>query len=324
MALDAPPPLRWGLLSTARINGSLLGGASGTPAAEVVAVASRDRTRAQAYAAEHAIARAHGSYEELLADPEVDAIYNPLPNSMHVEWSIRALEAGKHVLCEKPLTRRAADAEAAFDAAEAAGRVLIEAFMWRYLPQTRRLRELLDAGAVGRLRAIRSSFSFRLADPGDIRLTPRLDGGSLMDVGCYCVSGSRLVAGAEPEAVHGEQVLGGEGVDVAFAGTLRFPGDVLAQFDCGFAAARRQNLEAVGDAGTLWLPNPWHGHDPVIVLRRDGEAEERIACEREDPYAAELTEFARAVAGAPPAWGRDDAVAQARTIEALYASAAAE
>ena len=161
--------LRWGLLSTARINDALMEGARGTDAAEIVAVASRDAGRAEAYAGGHGIARFYGSYDALLADPEIDAVYNPLPNGMHVEWSVRALEAGKHVLCEKPLSRRAADASAAFDAADAAGRVLAEAFMWRHLPQTRRLRELLDEGAIGRLRAIRSSFSFPLARPGDIR-----------------------------------------------------------------------------------------------------------------------------------------------------------
>ncbi|HEX8105617.1 MAG TPA: Gfo/Idh/MocA family oxidoreductase [Solirubrobacteraceae bacterium] len=308
--------LRWGLLSTAKINGAILGGAALTDAAEVVAVASRDAARAEAYAAEHGIARAHGSYEALLADPEVDAIYNPLPNSLHVEWSVKALQAGKHVLCEKPLTRRAADAEAAFDAAERADRVLMEAFMWRFLPQTARLRALLDEGAIGRVRAIRSSFSFPLARPDDIRFDPALDGGALMDVGTYCVSGSRLVAGAEPVAVEGVQVLGGKGVDIAFAGTLRFPDDVLAQFDCGFAHAQRHDLEAVGEDGTLHLADPWHGREPVIVLRQ-GDEVSRIECEQADPYALELEAFA---AGAP-LLGREDAVSQARVIEALYASA---
>ena len=313
--------LRWGLLSTARINDAILEGARGTEAAEVVAVASRDAGRAQEYAAEHGLERWHGSYEALLADPEVDAIYNPLPNSLHVEWSVAALEAGKHVLCEKPLTRRAADAEAAADAAERAGRVLVEAFMWRHLPQTRRLRELLDEGAIGRLRAIRASFSFPLARPGDIRFDPELDGGSLMDVGCYCVSGARLVAGTEPERVLGEQVLGGGGVDVAFTGLLRFPDDVLAAFDCGFAAAHRHDLEAVGEAGVIRLADPWHGKHPGIELRR-GTDVEHVAVEQADPYALQFEDVARAAAGeAMPLLGREDTLGQARTIEALYASA---
>ena len=203
--------MKWGLLSTANINRKLLEGVRGTDEATVVAVASRDRSRAEAFAREHGIERALGSYEELLADPEVEAIYIPLPNSLHVPWSVRALEAGKHVLCEKPLTRRPAEAEEAFAVAERSGRLLAEGFMWRHHPQTRRLRELLDQGVIGRLRLVRASFSFPLGDPEDIRLNAELDGGGLMDVGCYCVSGVRFVAGAEPERVSAEQVLRGQG-----------------------------------------------------------------------------------------------------------------
>ena len=159
--------MKWGLLSTANINRKLLGGARGHRRGRRSWPSPRGTARArEAFAREHGIARAHGSYEELLADPEVEAIYNPLPNSLHVPWSVRALEAGKHVLCEKPLTRRPAEAEEAFDAAERAGRLLAEAFMWRHHPQTRRLRELLDEGAIGRLRLVRAAFSFPSARPG--------------------------------------------------------------------------------------------------------------------------------------------------------------
>jgi len=313
--------MRWGLLSTANINGAILEGARGTSEATVVAVASRDRSRAERYAGEHGIERAHGSYEALLEDPEVEAVYNPLPNSMHVPWSVRALEAGKHVLCEKPLTRRLGEAEEAFAAAERAGRVLEEAFMWRHHPQTRRLRQLLDEGAIGRLRLVRASFSFPLQDPADIRMQAALDGGSLMDVGCYCLSGARLVAGAEPERVYGEQVLGGDGVDVAFSGVLRFPDDVVGQFDCGFAVGQRHDLEAIGEEGSLFLGDPWHGRTPVIELERDGEVE-RIEVEPADPYTHELEDFARAARReAPTLLGAPDALAQARAVEALYASA---
>ncbi len=313
--------LRWGLLSTARINGAILDAAHRTDAAAIVAVASRDGDRAEAYARRHGIARAHASYEALLDDPDVDAVYVPLPNALHVDWAVRALEAGKHVLCEKPLARRAADAERAFDAADAARRFLSEAFMWRHHPQTLRLRELLDEGAIGELRTIRAAFSFSLDEPGDVRLSAALDGGALMDVGCYCLSGARLVAGAEPERVAGEQVIGGDGVDVAFAATLRFAGDVLAVFDCGFRGPREHWLEVAGTAGTLRIADPWHGRAPGIELVRDGEAE-HVACEPADPYALELEDFAAAVAGdRPPRLGREDALGQARAIEALYESA---
>jgi len=313
--------MRWGLLSTANINRKLLGGAEGTDEATVAAVASRDRSRAEAFAREHGIERALGSYEALLEDPEIDAVYNPLPNSMHVPWTVRALEAGKHVLCEKPMSRHPEQVEAAFAAARQQGRHLEEAFMWRHHPQTHKLRELLDAGVVGRLRMVTASFSFPLADVGDIRMQAGLDGGSLMDVGCYCVSGIRLVSGSEPERVHGEQVLGPEGVDVAFSATLRLPDDVLGQFDCGFVISARDELEAVGEDGSLFLDGPWKGRAPVIEVRRDGEVEE-IAVEAADPYACELADFAAAARGdAPARFGAADALAQARAIEALHASA---
>jgi D-xylose 1-dehydrogenase (NADP+, D-xylono-1,5-lactone-forming) len=313
--------MRWGLLSTANINEKLLAGARGTDEATVVAVASRDRGRAEAFAREHGIVRAHGSYEALLADPDVDAIYNPLPNSLHVEWSVRALEAGKHVLCEKPLSRRPAEVEEAFAAAERAGRVLEEAFMWRHHPQTLRLRELLDEGVIGTLRMVQASFSFPLEDVTNIRMQAGVDGGSLMDVGCYCVSGCRLVAGGEPERVSAEQVIGGADVDVAFAGVLRFPGDVIGSFHCGFSVGSRHHLEAIGDEASLFLADPWHGRSPGIEVRRD-DGVERIEIDGANPYTHELIDFARAVRGEDGArLGKADALAQARAIEMLYASA---
>jgi D-xylose 1-dehydrogenase (NADP+, D-xylono-1,5-lactone-forming) len=310
--------LRWGILSTANITDKLLD--SGTDQ-EFVAVGSRDAARAEAHAREKGIARAHGSYEALLADPDVDAIYNPLPNALHVEWSIRALEAGKHVLCEKPLSRRPEDVDRAFDVAEREGRVLAEAFMWRHHPQVARARELLDGGAIGDLRIIRAHFAFVAADPEDIRLQPSLDGGGLMDVGCYCVSGCRTLAGAEPERAWAELVPGGHGVDVALAATLRFPGDVLAHFDCGVSYPGGSLLAAAGTEGSFALADPWHGNDAVIELRRADGSVERVEAGPANSYALELADFEAAVRGErPPLLGRADALGQARTIAALYTS----
>ncbi len=312
--------VNWGILSTAAINLKLLAGARGADGAAVVAVASRERQRAEAYAREHGIARAHGSYEELLADAGVDAVYISLPNSLHLEWTHRALQAGKHVLCEKPLSRRVAEVSAAFDAAEQRGLLLMEAFMYRHHPQTRRLAELLAEGAIGRMRMIRAAFSFATDDPANVRLLRSLEGGALMDVGCYCVNGARLLAG-EPERVSAEQALGGDGVDVAFAGTMRFPQDVIAHFDAGLALAPRDELEVVGDAGSLWLDDPWHCRAPVIELRRAGRTE-LIAMEHADSYRLELENLSAAIRGsASPLLGRADADGQARAIEALYAAA---
>jgi xylose dehydrogenase (NAD/NADP) len=314
-------PLRWGILSTANITDKLLD--SGTDQ-EFVAVGSRDGARAEAYAREKGMARAHDSYEALLADPDVDAIYNPLPNSMHVEWSIRALEAGKHVLCEKPLTRHPQDVDRVFDVARREGRVLAEAFMWRHHPQVARARELLESGAIGDLRVIRSAFAYRHGgDPDDIRLQASLDGGGLMDVGCYCVSGCRTLAGAEPELAAADFIPGGHGgVDVSLVATLRFPGEVLAHFDCGLTYTGGSHLEATGTEGSFALADPWHGQNAVIEVRRGEGSVERIETGPANSYALELADFEAAVRGErDPLLGHADALGQARTIAALYTSA---
>jgi predicted dehydrogenase len=314
--------VKWGIVSTADINRKVIPGAKASPKVDLVAVASRDRQRAESYAREWGIERAYGSYEELLEDPEVEAVYISLPNTLHCEWSIRAVEAGKHVLCEKPMSRHPADVEAAFDAAARADRILMEAFMYRHNPQTRRLAELVAEGAIGELRIVRSAFSYALYDADNIRLRTDVEGGSLMDVGCYCVSGSRLLGG-EPETVYGEALIGPTGTDWVFSGTMRFPGDVFALFDCGTALAERDELEAVGSEGSIFLDDPWHCLRPVIELRRS-DGVERIELAPEDSYRLELENLSDAIRGeAEPLLRRDDALAQARTIEALFDSAAA-
>jgi predicted dehydrogenase len=313
--------LRLGLLSTANINREILAAVARTGKVEAVAVASREARRAEDYAREHGLERAHGTYEALLEDDGVDAIYVPLPNGLHHEWTMRSLAAGKHVLCEKPYSRVPAEVEEAFDAADAVGHVLEEAFMYRHHPQSAQVAALVHGGAVGRLRAIRASFTFRLDRPEDPRWSPELAGGSLMDVGCYCVSGSRLLAG-EPVSVQGAQVLAETGVDVAFHGTLRFPDDVVAQIDSSFATPSFQRLEAVGEEGTLLVEAPWRMDWGVrVAVLRGGEVEE-IEVEHGDSFVRELESFAAAVAGeAPPLLGRADALGQARAIDALYRSA---
>ena len=313
-------PVRWGIISTAHINRLVIPGATASPKVDLIGVASRDQARADAYAGEWAIGRAHGSYEALLADPDIEAVYISLPNNLHVEWSIRSLEAGKHVLCEKPLSRRAAEVEAAFDAAERADRVLSEAFMYRHNPQTKRLKSLVDGGAIGELRLVRASFSFGLYDEQNIRLRPELDGGALMDVGCYCVSGSRLLAG-EPETAYARAWHGPSGTDWVVGATLGFPADIIGVFDCGTALTDRDELEVVGSEGSLFLDDPWHARQPGIELRRDGSVE-RIETERADSYQLELENVSDAIRGeAELLLGRDDAVAQARALEALHRSA---
>ncbi len=313
-------PVTWGILSTAHINRLVIPGAQASENVKLVAVASRDLRRAEDYANRWEIGRAYGSYDELLQDADVEAVYISLPNTLHCEWSIRALEAGKHVLCEKPLSRHTEEVERAFDTAERMERRLSEAFMYRHHPQSARLRRLVDDGSIGELRLVRSSFSYGLYDVDNIRLRTDVEGGSLMDVGCYCVNGSRFLAG-EPEVVYAQHMLGPTGTDWVFAATLRFPGSVFAQFDCGTALAERDELEAIGTEGSLFLDDPWHCDEPVIELRRNGKVE-RIEIERLDPYRLELENVSDAIRGvAPLLLGREDAVPQARALESLYDSA---
>jgi predicted dehydrogenase len=312
--------VKWGIISTADINRKVIPGAHASPKVELVAVASRDQARADAYAKEWEIERAYGTYDALLADPEIEAVYISLPNTMHCDWSIRALEAGKHVLCEKPLSRHTSEVEAAFDAAERTGRFLSEAFMYRHNPQTKRIKELVDGGAIGELRLVRSAFGYSLYDEDNIRLRTDVEGGSLMDVGCYNVSGSRLLGG-EPAHVYGEAWFGPSDTDWVFAGTLRFPGDVIATFDCGTAMTERDELEAIGSEGSLFLDDPWHCNVPVIEIRRDGKVE-RIELEPVDSYRLELENVSDAIRGEGELLlDRDDAVGQARVLEALHESA---
>jgi predicted dehydrogenase len=310
-------PVRFGFLSTARINRAVLSGSRMTDVAEVVAVASRDQQRADDYARENSIERAYGSYEDLLTDPVVEAIYVSLPNSLHVEWSIRALDAGKHVLVEKPFDRRSDEVARAFDVAERAGLVLMEAFMYRHHPQTKKLREVVQSGAIGELRQMRASFSFTLDDPNDVRMAPDLDGGALMDLGCYCISMCRLLAG-EPKHVVGRQRTGPTGIDLGFTGVLEFAGGVLADFRCAFDLPDEAGMEALGSGGRVFVASPISCIDPHLDVNG-----ERIDVEDRDRYALQTENFSLAVRGeAEPLLGRDDALGQARAIEALYRSAA--
>jgi predicted dehydrogenase len=307
-------PVRWGILGTGDINDRFLPGARLTDAVEVVAVGSRTAARAATFAERHDIPRAHGTYEELLADPGVEAIYNALPNSLHHEWTLRSLAAGKHVLCEKPYTRHPAEVDEAFDAADRAGLVLSEAFMWRHHPQARRLVESLPG--IGALQAIRATFGYVQEGAADVRLHPDLDGGSLMDVGCYCVSGSRLIAGEEPDVVYGIALTGPTGVDIRFTGLLHFPIGVVAEFTAGFTSTHH-TLEAIGSGGSLVLTNPWQGQ-PVSIVRDGVETK----LDGENAYRLELENVGRAIRGeGPPLLGREDAMGQARTLDGLLRSA---
>jgi predicted dehydrogenase len=243
---------------------------------------------------------------------------------MHTEWTIRALRAGKHVLCEKPFAMTAADAAACFDAADAAGRVCIEGLMWRHHPQTRLAQELLADGAIGRLAHIRAALSVDV-QPGDIRRTGRLGGGASLDLGCYCVSAIRLFGG-QPVRVSAEQVVdiadGAEGGDLRLAATLALADDVLAQFDVALDFPRRDELELIGTGGKITIPDPWLCRYGFVELERGGTTE-RLPADPADAYRIEFEVASRVIAdGVVPTFGRADAIDQAAAIEAVRRAAA--
>ncbi len=319
-ASDAP--LRWGILGTARINRMLIPPLQTSPNNRLVAVASRELARGEAYAREWQIGRAHGSYEALLADPEVDAVYIPLPNHLHAEWTIKAARSGKHVLCEKPLALTLEDVDAMAAACREAGVVLAEGFMYRHHPQTLRVKQLLDEGAIGALRYLRGAFTFELTRPNDVRLRPEWGGGCLWDIGCYPVSFARFLVGAEPLGVFGSQVLGATGIDETFAGQAVFPGDVLFQFDAGFRSPMRAEMELAGTKGSIRVHHPWRPEqDHPLLLSRDGRTEE-IAVPGEDRYLLEIEDVCAAVrTGRPPLLSLADSRANVAALLAFLRSA---
>jgi predicted dehydrogenase len=265
--------VRWGLLSTAAIGRVVVDAARPLERARFVAVASRDATKAKQFASECGLDLSLGSYEELLASDAVDAVYIPLPVSMHAEWTMRALAVGKHVLCEKPFAVTSADAARCFDAAGAAGRWCIEGLMYRHHPQTLLAQRLLAEGAIGRLSTVRAALSVSVG-PGDIRRSRALGGGALLDLGCYCASAMHLFAGT-PERVYAEQVVdtAGDGVDLRMAVTIRLPGDVLGQFDVGLDLPRRDELELIGTEGKIVVGDPWICREGRVELYRNGTCE---------------------------------------------------
>jgi predicted dehydrogenase len=317
--------LRWGLLSTARINRALLPPLRSSERNVLTAVASRDLDRAQAYADERNIPRVFGSYEAMLADPDVDVIYNPLPNSMHTEWTIKAAEAGKHVLCEKPLANTVEEVDAITEAAKKAGVVVMEAFMYRHHPQTLKVKELVDEGAIGKLQLIRGSFTFKMPEgrENDVRLNASLGGGSIWDVGCYPISYARLIAGTEPTEVFGWQITGANsGVDESFFGQMRFPDHVYAQFDCGFRTPQRTNMEIVGDQGNITVKLPFTPKLNEEIVVTNGDEKRIITIPGEDLYLGEVENMADAVLdGKAIRMNLTDSRNNVATIQALLRSA---
>jgi predicted dehydrogenase len=315
--------LRFGALGAARITPpALCDAARKTPGVVVRAVAARDRARAEEFAAKHGIPVVLGSYEDLVASPEVDCVYNALPNSLHCEWTIRALRAGKHVLCEKPFASNAAEAERMRAAARETGRRLVEAFHWRYHPLAARVRELLDGGAIGRIQRVEAVFTVRLP-PTDIRFDYALAGGALMDLGCYTVSFARFVAG-EPEVISAEIEQGPPNVDVDTRAELRVPGGVTGSVYCSMKADKRFRaaVDVTGERGALQVTNPLAPHFGHEIKLTVGDAVQTEKVEGEATYVHQLRAFADHVRkGVPVPTDPDDAVANMRVIDAIYRAA---
>lgn len=321
--------VRWGLMATGQIAALM---ADSVVPGRFVAVASRAEDRARSFADTHGIARSYGSYQELVDDPEVAAVYIALPIAQHSEWTIKALQAGKHVLCEKPLAVDTAEVTANFDAAAAADRLCVEGLMWRWHPQTRLARQLVADGAIGTLRSVRAALTVPIPAE-DIRRSRDLGGGAIGDLGCYCVSAIRLFAG-QPRQVYAVGLDDGGEVEMRVSATSLHPDGVVSQFDIGFDMSRRDQVELIGTDGHISITDPWICADARVELTSGGERREvpidpagefALTRTEADVYRIEVDVASDAIAtGAGLEFGRQDAIEQIAAIGAVRASITTE
>ncbi len=321
----------WGIIGTGSIARKFAGALQASASEQGVAVASRDAERAATFAAEQGIARSYGSYAELLADPAVELVYVALPNALHAEWSMAAARAGKHVLCEKPLGRNAAEATAMFEVARLSGTWLMEAFMYRFHPQTLKVQELLRDGAIGPVKQIRASFSFYVADTNNVRLSAELAGGALMDVGCYCVNIARMATSMRPTQVSAFANWAPSGVDEQLAGQIAYPDGIVAQIFCGITASRHHHVQIVGGNGIIELDEaftiPADKPSQIKLVRgRRMDSIELISVPPADHFVLEAEGFAKLVAAGHgthglPEMPLEETLDNAATIDALLVSA---
>jgi predicted dehydrogenase len=323
--------LRWGIVSTANIGvRKVIPATQKARRCEVVAIASRDGERAARAAGELGIPRAHGAYEALLADPEVDAVYIPLPNNDHAEWTIAAARAGKHVLCEKPLAMTAAEAERMVEACASEGIVLMEAFMYRLHPSWEAVRDLVASGRIGRLRAVQSWFSYYNDDPRNIRNLPELGGGALYDIGCYCINLSRMLFGGEPTGVEASLTRDETGTDVLTSALLAF-GEDVATFACSTRTEPDQRVHIYGTEGRISIGIPFNippDRPAEITVTSGGDPpvspdSETLLFPASDMYTIQAERFANAALdGERPPIPPEDAVGNLRVIEAVFRAGA--
>jgi xylose dehydrogenase (NAD/NADP) len=327
--------LRWGILGCARISRrGLIPGILASQSGTLVALASRRREVAEAWAREFRIPKAVAGYEELLSDPAIEAVYIPLPNELHAPWTRAAADAGKHVLCEKPLALNASEARAMVTHCQSRGVLLMEAFMWRHQNRSGELKRLVNAGRIGTLKLIRCSFSFPI-EPGDWRLDPARGGGALWDVGCYGLNAARFFTGLEPVAFQAVAKRSPSGVDLSLAAALRFPGGVLALFDCSFEQPFRCTIELVGSSGVIDVPDaflppqagPASARLRILESRSDADASsdqiETIQCANVNQYANMVDAFASCVASGRLNEPAEDGLAQMLALDAIRQAAEA-
>jgi predicted dehydrogenase len=315
--------LRWGILGVAKINERIIPAFAETKFATLHAIASRSLAKAQAAAAAHRIPVAYGSYEELLNDPEIDAVYLPLPNHLHAEWTLKAGRRGKHVLCEKPLCPTAAEARALVDACKTLGIRLMDGFMWPHHPRTREIRDFLDNGGLGEVHHVHASFTFELPlDDRNIRLHPEMGGGSLLDVGCYPVYGIRWALDDEPVSVWATATWY-NGVDLRMTGILKFAGGKTGSFDCGFTLPLRGSMEIVGTMGTLRVRDMWlPPYEAEFEVERSNCHVEQFSFSGHNQIACMLDDFSQAVLeDRDPIPSPEEAIRTLRVLDALARSA---
>jgi predicted dehydrogenase len=314
--------LNWGILSTAKINQKVMPALRDSKRNRLYAVASRNQENADSYSRQWKIPKAFGTYEAMLASPEIDVVYNPLPNHLHTEWNIKAMQAGKHVLCEKPFALTVEEINLVEKMAKDTGRIIAEAFMYRHHPQTLKVKQLVDDGILGKVKLIRGSFTYQFTREGNYRADPTMGGGALWDIGCYPLSYARAMLGMEPAEVFGWQVTGVSGIDDSFIAQMRFSGDVHAQFDCSFVTPYHTFMELVGDDGTLIIPMPFTPQSKeYLFLTKKGKTE-KIAVKAAGLYHGEVEDMADAILlGKPPRISMADTRANTRAILALYESA---
>lgn len=323
-------PLRFGVLGAANIARAFIAGVAPSHKVAVAAVASRDPAKAEAFARETGVPRFHGSYEALLADREIDAVYLPLPNSLHAEWAIRAVEQGKPVLCEKPLATSGDDARRMFATARKHGVLLVEAFPYLAQLQTAKLREMLAQGAIGKVNLIRSAFGITSSDPANIRLSPTLGGGALLDAGSYATSFIRIVAGERPARVQATARFAENGVDLTTVATIAFPSGLLAQMSCSFETGYHRHALIAGTGGVIetnYLNHPPASGPAVLQVKRGiafNAAYEPIAVPDGNGFLREAESFAETLAHGPGRWTgatEQESIDIMDTLDAIRASA---